>query len=63
MNDKHEDLGRIIDDLDSLANGLQIPMPAEIHVESLRQLLPEKVAALKAAFVEVTGEDPWGLSG
>ena len=63
MNEKHEDLGRVIDDLDSLAHSLQIPMPAPMHVKSLQQLLPEKVAALKAAFVGITGEDPWGLRG
>ena len=60
MDEKHDALGQIIDDLDSLAHALQMPMPAQMHVDALRQSLPEKVAALKAAFVSITGDDPWG---
>jgi hypothetical protein len=30
-----------------------------MHVEQLKILLPEVVAELKAAFVKVTGQNPW----
>lgn len=60
MNDANERLGQLIDDLDSLAHSLQMPLPAEMHVDVLRSSLPEKVRLLKAAFVAVTGENPWG---
>jgi len=59
MNDKTETLGSAIDRVDSLAFGLQIPLPAEMHVEQLKKLLPEIVEELKKGFVKVTGENPW----
>ncbi|WP_159078686.1 hypothetical protein [Orrella marina] len=59
MNERHEDLGRIIDDIDSLAHALTIPLPPEMHIVALRDALPAKVSALKAAFVGIAGYDPW----
>lgn len=31
-NESREELGRVIDELDALAHGLQIPMPDNLHV-------------------------------
>lgn len=59
MDDKQDAIGRIIDDLDSVTHSLLMPLPAQLHVDSLRQLLPAKVRALKNAFVDLTGQDPW----
>lgn len=61
MEEKFENLGTLIDELDSLAHGLKLNMPNELHVESMRQSLPEKVKRLKESFVEITGENPWDL--
>jgi hypothetical protein len=36
-----------------------MPLPAEMHVNQLKQLLPEKVEKLKKAYVALTGENPW----
>ena len=58
--DANEQLGRLIDELDALAHGLQIPMPDSLHVQAIRVALPSKVQALKDAFVAATGENPWG---
>ena len=55
----NEKLGQAIDRVDNLAAGLEIPLPASMHVEQLKILLPEIVAELKAGFVEATGENPW----
>jgi hypothetical protein len=59
MNDKFEVLGQLIDSLDNLANGLNIPMPAEFHINQLKKLLPEKVEELKNIYVEITNDNPW----
>ena len=60
MTEEMEELGQAIDRVDSLAHGLQLPIHDHMHVEQLKSLLPEVVSELKAAFVKVTGENPWG---
>lgn len=59
MNEAQEQLGVLIDGLDSLVSALSMPLPDAMHVQALRASLPEKVEGLKAAFVAVTGENPW----
>lgn len=59
MTDKFENFGLLIDELDNLAHALQIPLPPQMHVEQLKELLPEKVAKLKALYIEITGQNPW----
>lgn len=39
--DNLEELGLIADSLDNLIFALKMPIPNELHVESLRQLLPD----------------------
>ena len=59
MEDKFEKLGQLIDSIDSLVHGLNIPMSAEFHIQQLKSILPEKVKELKESFVEIAGENPW----
>lgn len=59
MSEAQEQLGVLIDELDSLASALSMPLPDAIHVQALRASLPGKVDGLKAAFIAVTGENPW----
>lgn len=59
MEDKFEKLGQLIDSIDSLAHGLNTPMPADFHIQQLKTILPKKVKELKESFVEITGENPW----
>jgi hypothetical protein len=61
MANEHEinELGEAIDGVDNLAHALLLPLRPEMHVQQLRIALPEKVKELKAAFVKVTGENPW----
>lgn len=59
MEDKFEQFGQIIDEIDNLAHALEIPLPAEMHVDSMKNILPEKVEKLKQIFVELSGENPW----
>lgn len=42
-----EELGQKIDQLDNLAHALNIPMKADIHVQSIKSILPDNVIALK----------------
>lgn len=59
MNDDQEQLAEQIDRLDNLAHALQIPMPAQMHVENLKSAIPSVVADLKKAFTALTHYDPW----
>ncbi len=59
MENKFEQLGVLIDEIDNLAHALNLPIPDNIHVEALKKSLPEKVAKLKEIFIEITGENPW----
>lgn len=61
-NDAEEEMGLLIDRLDNLAHALVMPLPLSMHVDSLRQSLPEVVREMKSAFVKLTNEDPWGLN-
>ncbi len=60
MTTETDEMAEAIDGLDNLAHALLLPMPAQVHVDCLRDSLPLKVSALKSAFVAVTGENPWG---
>jgi hypothetical protein len=59
MDENFEKLGRLIDDLESLCCGLDIPMSADFHVEQLKEILPAKVREFKEVFENITGENPW----
>jgi len=59
MTMQSERLGQLIDELDNLAHGLQIPLAPKIHVKNLSVILPELVNKFKGSFVEITGENPW----
>ena len=59
MEEQYEKLGELIDDIESLSAGLNLPFPAELHVEQLKKILPEKVKEFKECFIAITGENPW----
>ena len=54
-----EELGQAIDRVDNLAHALLLPLPAQMHVDSIKSILPEVVEELKAAYIKATGENPW----
>jgi hypothetical protein len=56
-----EKLGLAIDRLENLCFSINIPLRPEVHVQQLRQSLPEIVEELKAGFIEVTGEKSMGI--
>ncbi|PLP96953.1 hypothetical protein [Cupriavidus pauculus] len=59
MNEAQEQLGQLVDRLDAIGHALQIPMPAQMHVDNLKFVLPDLVVELKDVFVRVTGQSPW----
>ncbi len=59
MEEKFEKLGQLIDSIDNLAHGLNLPFPDEFHVRQMKSLLPERVRELKDMFIDITGENPW----
>lgn len=59
MTDNLNKIEEGIERLLNLTAGLDIPLPAEIHLEQLRQLLPEITGQLREGLVEAGGEDLW----
>lgn len=59
MNDNLEIIGQEVDRIDNLISALSIPMPAEMHIEQLKSILPEISAKIKEALFAETGENPW----
>lgn len=51
--------GEQIDRLDNFIGALQLPIPDRMHVDQLRKALPEISAALKQAYEDLSGENPW----
>jgi hypothetical protein len=59
MDDKFEKLGKEIDRLENLFYAMNIPMPAQFHVDQLKKSLPAIIENLKQSFTEISGENPW----
>jgi hypothetical protein len=55
MEDNFEDLGQLIDELGTLVCSLDLPIGDKIHVEMLKEILPEKVKRLKEVFIKIAG--------
>lgn len=63
MNENLDEIGLVADSLDSLVVSLKAfdHLPAETHLNILKDAIPEASMRLKKAFVAETGEDPWGV--
>lgn len=60
MNEDQKDrLGRLADRIDNLTHAMALPLPDSVHLQALRDAMPELRDELKAIYVEVTGENPW----
>ncbi|PZP26678.1 MULTISPECIES: hypothetical protein [Pseudomonas] len=56
-----EQLAEQIDRLDNFAAGLELPLPEHLHLQAMRDGLPEIVTELKNAFITAGGDDYWSL--
>jgi len=54
-----EMLGMAADTLDNLYGALQLPIPAQMHVEQMKAQLPLLRDKLRAIYVIETGDNPW----
>lgn len=54
-----DEFGEVIDTIDSLLGALEIPMPAEFHVNQMKRELKEVSDKLKRIYVEEEDENPW----
>ncbi|MCY1283152.1 hypothetical protein D9M68_568460 [compost metagenome] len=59
MTDALDAIAEEIDRLDNLVAALDLPMPANLHVQALRAGLPEVVENLKGAYIAAGGENHW----
>lgn len=54
-----ERLGLLVDRLDNLRAGLNLPMPPQFHVSQMKGILEEVSADLKTIVVDLAGSNPW----
>jgi hypothetical protein len=54
-----EDLGVAIDRLDALSFSLRMPLPAQLHVDQMKLILPSLVKDMKMLYAQALGVDPW----
>lgn len=54
-----EDIALQVDRIDDLLAAMSMPIDNRIHVEALKESLPEIKAKLKQAYYELGGEDVW----
>jgi len=60
-NDTYDRFSQIINELENLRYALNMPIDDRIHVQCLRNALPEKIEALKIVYIQITGEDLWDM--
>lgn len=54
-----EMLGTAADRIDSLLGAMSLPLPAQMHLEQLKLVLPEIRDQLRQVYKLETGDDPW----
>lgn len=54
-----DEIAEQIDRLENMAAGLDLPLPDRIHVQALRESLPEVIAELKAGYLAAGGDNHW----
>jgi len=52
-------IAEVIDSLENTVAALELNIPAEIHVECLRQTLPEILEKLKKEYFDLGGGNVW----
>lgn len=54
-----DEFAEVIERIDNLRGALEIPMPAEFHVNQMKRELEEVSDKLKRIYVEEEDENPW----
>jgi hypothetical protein len=54
-----EAVGECVDTLDNLMTAMKMNLPDELHLQALRESLPDLRTKLKAAYVAANDYDPW----
>jgi len=56
-----EDIALQVDRIDNLLASMSMPIDNSIHVEALKEALPEMKGPLIQAYFELGGVDVWGI--
>lgn len=56
-----EDIALQVDRIENLLAAMSMPIDNSIHVEALKESLPEMKKKLKQAYFELGGEDVWSI--
>lgn len=54
-----DEFAEVIETIDNLLGALELPMPAEFHVNQMKRELEEVSTKLKQIYVEEEDENPW----
>lgn len=52
-------IAEVIETMMNITCSLEMPIPTDIQLEALRELLPKILQDLKVAYIEMGGEDHW----
>lgn len=58
-SDNMERIGFASDTLENLVAALSLPLPPTMHIQALKETLPEMVKILREVFVSETNDNPW----
>ena len=58
--DNLEEIGRIADSIDNIVAGLDLPLPADFHLQQIKPLLVLWSQNIKLVYESESGENPWG---
>lgn len=53
------DLGELADNIDNVISATNLPMPAEFHLNQIKQNMNDWLKELKKIYIELTGENAW----
>jgi hypothetical protein len=54
-----EKVGQLSDTIDNLLHAMQLPLPPQMHLSSLKGNLESVRDELREIYTEETGENPW----
>ena len=59
MDSNWEQVGESVDTLENLITAMKMNLPDDLHLQALRESLPDLREKLRSAYVQATGEDHW----
>jgi hypothetical protein len=59
MSARAQQIASVEKRIDNLIGAMQLPLPAQYHLDQLKLVLPELRDTLRLIYIAETGDDPW----